>query len=186
MKNGCRGPKERGPHGWVSSIQQATRNKATCRDCGYPFQGDEVRMSTLVNVQGNRSCYIHVGCIPGGLHPLDTLEHLSLLSQEQLANIERVRFSKDGLGPILPYARFLKTVTEATAVYGPAWWTTRTWAGMRKHHGLTLVAIPKQCRAKCADLVVQVIAEVESAEPAMLAGDPLLRELAWVKLRKRG
>ena len=61
-----RGPKERGPHGWVSSIQQAIRNKATCRDCGYPFQGDEVRMSTLVNARGNRSCYSHIGCIPGG------------------------------------------------------------------------------------------------------------------------
>ena len=85
-----RGPKERGPHGWVSSIQQAIRNKATCRDCGYPFQGDEVRMSTLVNARGNRSCYSHVECIPGGLHPPDTLEHLSPLSHEQLANIERV------------------------------------------------------------------------------------------------
>ena len=48
-------------------------------------------------------------------------------------------------------------------------------------HGLTLVDVPKQCRAKYADLVVQVIAEVESAEPAMLAGDPLPLELAWMK-----
>ena len=53
---------------------------------------------------------------------------------------------------------------------------------MRELRGLTLVDVPKQCRAKYADLVVQVIAEVESAEPAMLAGDPLPRELAWMKL----
>ena len=53
---------------------------------------------------------------------------------------------------------------------------------MRKLHGLTLVDVPKQCRAKYADLVVQVFAEVESAEPAMLAGDPLPRELAWMKI----
>ena len=58
----------------------------------------------------------------------------------------------------------------------------QTWAGVRKLHGLTLVDVPKQRRAKYADLVVQVIAEVESAEPAMLAGDPLPRELAWMKL----
>ena len=51
-----RGPGERGPHSWVSSIQQATRNKATCRDCGYAFQDGEVRVSTLVNARGNRSC----------------------------------------------------------------------------------------------------------------------------------
>ena len=86
-----------------------------------------------------------------------------------MAKVERVRFSKEELGPILPYARLPKTVTEATAVYGPAWRTTRTWAGMRKLHGLTLADVPKQCRAKYADLVVQVIAEAESAEPAMLA-----------------
>ena len=53
---------------------------------------------------------------------------------------------------------------------------------MRELHALTLVDVPKQCRAKYADLVVQVIAEVEAAEPAMLAGDPLPRELAWMKL----
>ena len=139
-----RGPKERGPHGWASPIQQAIRNKATCRDCGYPFQGDKVRMSTLVKAWGNRSCYSHIECIPGGLHPLDTLEHLTLLSHEQLANIEKVRFTNAQLGPTLPFARPPRTVTEATAVYGPAWWTTRTWAGMRKLHGLTLVDVPEQ------------------------------------------
>ena len=73
-------------------------------------------------------------------------------------------------------------MTEATAVYGPAWWATRTWAGMRKLHGLTLVDVPKQRRSKYADLVVRVIAEVESADPAMLAGDPPPHELAWMKL----
>ena len=45
-----------------------------------------------------------------------------------------------------------------------------------------MLAPPKQCRAKYADLVLQVIAEVESAEPAMLAGGPLQRELAWMNL----
>ena len=119
-----RGPKERGPHGWVSSIQQATRNKATCRDCGYPFQGDKVRMSTLVNARGNRSCHSHIECIPGGLHPLGTLGHLTPPSHEQLANIEKVRLTKDRLGPTLPFARPPRTVMEATAVYSPAWWTT--------------------------------------------------------------
>ena len=139
-------------------------------------------MSTLVNARGNKSCYSDVECIPGGLHPLDALEHLSPLSHEQLANIETARLSKDELGPTLPFARLRKTVTEATAVYGLARWATRTWAGMRKLHGLTLVDVPKQCRAKHADLVAQVIAEVESAEPATLAGDILPRELAWMKL----
>ena len=119
---------------------------------------------------------------PGGLHPLDTLEHLSLLSHEQEASVGKVRFSEDNLGPILPFARLPRIVMEATAVSGPVWWATRTWAGMRELHGLTLVDVPKQCRAKYADLVVQVIAEVESAEPAMLAGDPLPRELAWMKV----
>ena len=142
-------------------------------------------MSTLVSVRGNKSCYSHIECIPGGLHPLDTLEpleHLTPLSHEQLAKIERVRLTRAQLGHNLPFTTLLGTVTEATAVYGPAWWTTRTWAGMRKLHGPTLVDVPKQCRAKYADLVVQVIAEVESAEPAMLAGDPLPCELAWMKL----
>ena len=139
-------------------------------------------MSTLVNARGNRSCYSHVECIPGGLRPLDSLEHLTPLSPEHVAKIERVRLSKEELGPTLPYAKLPKTVTEATAVYGPAWWTTRTWAGMRKLHGLTLVDVPKQCRAKYADLVVQVIAKAESAEPAMLAGDQLPHEVAWMKL----
>ena len=116
--------------GWVTSIQQATHNRATCRDFGYPFQGDAVRMSTLVNARGNKSCYSDVECIPGGLHPLDALEHLSRLSHEQLADVETVRLSKDKLGPAMPFARLRKTVTEATAVYGPAWWATRTWADM--------------------------------------------------------
>ena len=53
---------------------------------------------------------------------------------------------------------------------------------MRKLHGLTLVGVPKQRRAKYADLVAQAIAGVESAEPAILAGGPLPRELAWMKL----
>ena len=75
-------------------------------------------MSTPINARGNIACDSHVECIPGGLHPLDTLEHLTPLSPEQLANIERVRLSKDGLGPTLPYARLPETVTEATAVYG--------------------------------------------------------------------
>ena len=121
-------------------------------------------------------------CISGRLRPLDSLELLTPLSPEQVAKVERVRLSKGELGPTLPYARPPKTVTEATAVYGPAWWTTRTWAGMRKLHGLTLVDVPKQCKAKYADLVVQIIAEAESGEPAMLASDPLLHELAWMKL----
>ena len=87
-------------------------------------------MSTLVNARGNKSCYSDVECIPGGLHPLDALEHLSRLSHEQLADVETVRLSKDKLGPAMPFARLRKTVTEATAVYGPAWWATRTWADM--------------------------------------------------------
>ena len=53
---------------------------------------------------------------------------------------------------------------------------------MRKLHGLTLVDVPKQCKAKNADLVAQVIAEVESAESAMLAIGVLPREPAWMKL----
>ena len=69
-----RGPRERSPHGWVTSIQLATRNKATCRDCLQEFQSGEIRVSTLVNARSNRSCYSHVHCIPDGLHPLDTLE----------------------------------------------------------------------------------------------------------------
>ena len=139
-------------------------------------------MSTLVNARGNRSCYSHVHCVPDGLHPKDTLEHLTPLSHEQLASIEKVRLTKEDLGPTLPFAVLPRTVKEATVVSGPAWWATRTWAGMRELHGPTLVDVPKQCRAKYADLVVQVIAEVESAEPAMLAGDPLPWELAWMKL----
>ena len=63
--------------GWVSSVQQATRSNAPCRDCGYPFRGREVGMSTLADARGNRPCYSHVESIPGGLHPLDVLEHLS-------------------------------------------------------------------------------------------------------------
>ena len=105
---------------------------------------------------------------------MDTLEHLTALSREQLASIEKVRLAKEGLGPTLPFAVLPRTVKEATVVSGPAWWATRTWAGMRELHGLTLVDVPKQCRAKYADLVVVqvIIAEIESAEPAMLAGDP--------------
>ena len=177
-----RGPRERGPYGWVTSTQQATCNKTTCRDCGHEFQGGEVRMSTLVNARGNRSSYSHVHCIPDELHPLDTLEHLTPLSHEQEASIEKVRLAKEDLGPTLPFAVLPRIVREATVVSGPAWWATRTWAGMRELHGLTLVDVPKQCWAKYADLVVQVIAEVESAEPAMLAGDSLPRELALMKL----
>ena len=90
-----RGPRERGPHGWVTSIQLHTRSKATCRDCLQEFQGGEVRMSTQVNARGNRSCYSHVHCVE--LHPLDTLEHLTVLSHEQLAGIEKVRFAKEDL-----------------------------------------------------------------------------------------
>ena len=137
-------------------------------------------MSTQVNARGNRSCYSHVHRVE--LHPLDTLEHLSVLSHEQLAGILKVRLAKEDLGPTLPFAALPRIVREATVVSGPAWWTTRTWAGMRELHALTLVDVPKQCRAKYADLVVQVIAEVEAAEPAMLAGDPLPRKLAWMKL----
>ena len=81
-------------------------------------------MSTQVNARGNRSCYSHVHCV--GLHPLDTLEHLTVLSHEQLAGIEKVRLAKEDLGPTLPFAAFPRTVREATVVSGPAWWTTRT------------------------------------------------------------
>ena len=113
---------------------------------------------------------------------METLEPLTPLSHEQEASIEKVRLSKEDLGLTLPFAVLPRIVREATAVPGPAEWATRTWAGMRELHGLTLVDVPKQCGAKYADLVVQVIAEVESAEPAMLAGDPLPRELARIKL----
>ena len=59
-------------------------------------------------------------------------------------------------------------MTEATAVYGLAWWTTRTWAGMRKLHGLTLVDVPKQCigPSTLTYVVVQVIAEVSRTSDA--------------------
>ena len=119
-------------------------------------------MSTFGNARGNRSCYSHVHCIPDGLHPLDTLEHLTPLSREQEASIEKVRLAKEDLGPTLPFAVLPRIVREATVVFGPAWWATRTWAGMRELHGLTLVGVPKQCRAKYADLIVQVIAGVQS------------------------
>ena len=141
-------------------------------------------MSTLVNARGDRSCYSHVHCIPDGLHPLDMLERLTPLSHEQKASIEKVRLSKDDLGPTLPFVVLPRIVREATAVSDPAWWATRTWAGMRELHGLTL-------RSRCSQAVQgQVrrpgclihVHEVESTEPAMLAGDPLPRELAWVKL----
>ena len=115
-----RGPKERSPHGWVTSIQLAKRNKATCHDCLQEFQGGEIRMSTLVNARGNKSCYSHAHCIPDGLHPLDTLEHLMPLSHEQEASIEKVRLTKEDLGPTLPFAVLPKTVREATVVSGPA------------------------------------------------------------------
>ena len=109
-------------------------------------------MATKVDARGNRSCYSHVHCVE--LHPLDTLEHVSVLSPEQLACIEGVRLAKEDVGPTLPFVVLPKSVREATVVSGPAWWNTRTWAGMRDLHGLTLVDVPKQCRAKYADLVV--------------------------------
>ena len=111
-------------------------------------------MSTQANARGNRSCYSHVHCAE--LHPLDTLEHPTALSHEQLARIEKVRLAKEDLGPTLPFAALPSILRKATVVSGPAWWTTRTWAGMRELHALTLVGVPKQCRAKYADLVVQV------------------------------
>ena len=74
--------------------------------------------------------------------------------------------------PELPLAKLPKTVREATKVHGPEWWDTISWNDFRRLHGLTLVGVPKNCRAAYADLVVPVIAEVEDAGPAMLAGDP--------------
>ena len=49
-----------------------------------------------------------MGCIPGGLRPLDTTGHVTALSPEQLAKIERVRLSKEELGPSLPTLGFLE------------------------------------------------------------------------------
>ena len=99
-------------------------------------------MSTFVNARGNRSCYRHIHCVPDGLHPMDTLEHLMALSREQLASIEKVRLAKEDLGPTLLFAVLPRIVREATVVSGPAWWAARTWAGMRELHGLTLVDVP--------------------------------------------
>ena len=98
-------------------------------------------MARKVDARGNRSCYSHVHCVE--LHPLDTLEHVAVLSPEQLACIERVRLAKEDLGPTLPVAVLPRTIREATVVSGLAWWATRTWAGMRDLHGLTLVDVPK-------------------------------------------
>ena len=60
------GPRGRAPHGWVTSIQQPTRTKATCRDCGNPFSAGELRVSTVVNARGDKSTYSHVECVQGG------------------------------------------------------------------------------------------------------------------------
>ena len=56
---------------------------------------------------------------------------------------------------------------------------------MRELHGLTLVDVPKQCWAKYADLVVQVIAEVESAEPAVLNSTRSPEESQMVAVNRR-
>ena len=139
-------------------------------------------MSTLVDWNGNKSRYLHVECINGGLHPLDTVSHTTPLSQAQADEISMIRAPPEAVDPVLPYARCPRTVREAAAVQGPEWWTRLAWDDMRKLHGLTLVDVPRACRAKYADLVVAAIADVEAAAPAMLAGDSRAREQAWMKL----
>ena len=95
-----RDPRQRPPQGWVTSIQLSMRSKATCRECCQVFRGGEVRMARKVDARGNRSSYSHVHCVE--LHPLDTLEHVSVLSPEQLACIERSTPRQGGLWPHPP------------------------------------------------------------------------------------
>ena len=179
-------PTQRGPLNWVATVQTA-KAPATCRMCCKHFTHGQVRMILAVDRKGSKSYYYHEHCIDGGFHPRDTILEETQLTLSQRTSLAALRMSQTeydaGSGaPELPFAKLPRTVREAARVHGPEWWDTVSWSDFRKLHALTLVDVPKNCRAAYADLVVSVIAEVEDAEPAMLAGDPLPRQRAWMKL----
>ena len=84
--------------------------------------------------------------------------------------------------PELPYAQVPRTVRESAAGQGPEWWARLAWSDAKQLHGQTFIEVPRPVRAVYGDLKVEVIAEVEAAGRAMMAGDTVPRELAWMKL----
>ena len=133
-------PGERGPMKWTLVAQGHRGKAACCRACLEPFTVGELRMARESDARSGASRWLHVHCIPGGLHAHDEIQGDVSSEPSVAAALGAVRQPLDTPTELPDQQAAASVATGDDRDLG--FWDSWQWSEVFDVHITTLISVP--------------------------------------------